>query len=70
MAPYFVEGQAVCGVSLRIEGVQVIELVSGSGGRSADAMGFGEEEGFEADEEESLPAFGGGDEEAGADGDF
>lgn len=38
------------GVSLRLRGVKVIKLSAGSGGASADAMGFGEEEdGYEAD---------------------
>lgn len=59
MIPYYVASANTCGVSLRIEGVKVIELVSGSGGRSADSLGFGEEEeGYEADlmtEDESSP---------------
>jgi hypothetical protein len=42
--PYWVAGQASFGVSLQLEGVQVIELVS-AGGRSAKDMGFDEEEG-------------------------
>lgn len=45
--PYFVAGQGTFGVSLQLEGVQVIELVS-AGGRSAKDMGFDEEEGFDA----------------------
>ncbi|MBY5849768.1 hypothetical protein HFN51_04250 [Rhizobium leguminosarum] len=45
--PYFVAGQAAYGVSLQLEGVQVIELVS-AGGRSASEMGFEEEEGYES----------------------
>lgn len=47
--PYWVAGQATYGVSLQLEGVQVIELVS-AGGRSARDMGFDEEEGFDANE--------------------
>ncbi|TCR92604.1 DUF2815 domain-containing protein [Rhizobium sp. BK376] len=42
--PFWVAGQAAFGVSLLLEGVQVIELVS-AGGRSAADMGFTEEEG-------------------------
>lgn len=34
------------GISLRLKGVQVLELVEYSG-RSADSLGFGEEDGFE-----------------------
>jgi hypothetical protein len=34
------------GVTCRLKGVQILELVSG-GGQSADAYGFGEEEGYE-----------------------
>lgn len=40
------------GISLRFVGVQVIKLVEG-GGTSPEAMGFGEEEGWEGDEEVS-----------------
>jgi hypothetical protein len=47
--PYFVAGQGTFGVSLQLEGVQVIELVS-AGGRSAKDMGFDEEEGYEAND--------------------
>lgn len=71
LAPYFVEGAKVCGVSLRIEGVQVIELVSGGGGRSADALGFGEEDGYDEnaadsedeDDSDGLPSAGGDEDE-------
>lgn len=37
------------GMSLRLKAVQVLELVSGSGGNAA-SYGFGEEEGYEAEE--------------------
>lgn len=43
--PYFVAGNAFCGLTLNLNAVQVIELVS-NGTRSADSYGFGEEEGF------------------------
>lgn len=50
MAPYHVASANTCGVSLRIEGVKIIDLVSSGGARSAAAMGFGdEEEGYEDD---------------------
>ena len=51
LVPYFVASSNTCGVSLRISGVKIIELVSGGGaGRSASALGFGEDEGgYEAD---------------------
>lgn len=48
--PYFVSGQGTCGLSLRLEAVQVIDLVSG-GQRNADAYGFGEEDGYVAEKE-------------------
>ena len=41
------------GVSLRVRAVQIIELHEYSGGASAGAFGFGEEDGYEA--EESVP---------------
>ena len=37
-----------CGIKCYLEGVQVIELVSGSGGSASD-YGFGEEDGYEDD---------------------
>src|SRR3954469_13595757 len=49
-APYWVAGQLTCGLSLRLQAAQIIELVQG-GQRSASSFGFGQEEGFEAAEE-------------------
>ena len=43
--PYYTPKDNEVGVSIRLEAVQVIELVSG-GGRSASAYGFGAEEGY------------------------
>lgn len=43
--PYFVAGQGACGLSLRLDAVQVLDLVSG-GERSGEAYGFGEEDGY------------------------
>lgn len=43
------------GVKLQLEAVQIIELVSGSGGnRNASAFGFGEEDGYEASDEDDT----------------
>lgn len=39
---------AGAGLSLRVKAVQVIDLVEFSGGASAEAYGFGEEEGYES----------------------
>jgi hypothetical protein len=54
--PYFVSGTGAAGLSLRLQAAQIIELRSGSQ-RDAGAYGFGEEDGFEADDsaEESTP---------------
>lgn len=50
LVPYYVASANQCGVSLRIEGVKVINLVSSGGGFSADSLGFGEEEdGYESE---------------------
>jgi len=45
--PYYRAGK--CGASLRLEAVQILELVLGSGAK-ADEFGFGEEEGYAFDE--------------------
>jgi len=44
---YFIPGTGACGISLKPIMVQVIELVTGSGGE-ADTSGFDEEEGYRA----------------------
>ncbi len=49
LIPYYT-ASAGAGVSLRLKAVQVIDLVEFSGGASADAFGFGEEEGYEAED--------------------
>jgi hypothetical protein len=46
--PYFVAGQGAGGLTLRLVAAQIIELRSG-GQRDASDYGFGEEDGFEAD---------------------
>lgn len=48
VSPYFVDANHLAGLSLRLEGVQVLELVSG-GEASASSLGFEEEDGFEYD---------------------
>lgn len=47
--PYYAANDNEVGVTLRLEAVQVIELVSG-GGRSASAYGFGAEDGYSAED--------------------
>lgn len=48
---YFVSGQGMAGISLRLSAAQVIDLV-GPGNRSASSYGFGEEEGYETSEDD------------------
>jgi hypothetical protein len=66
VSPYFIKGTAAVGISLRLQAVQVIELVSGQG-RDASDYGFGEEEGY-AHEDTAENTNGFGDETAGATG--
>lgn len=47
VTPYFNSAASSAGVSLRLNAVQIIDLVSGGGG-NASFHGFGEEEGYEA----------------------
>ena len=49
LVPYYT-AIAGAGVSLRLKAVQVIDLKEYSGGASADAFGFGEEDGYEAED--------------------
>lgn len=53
--PYFVAGQAMAGISLRLSAAQIIDLI-GPGARSASAYGFGQEEGYVAEESEAEQA--------------
>lgn len=64
--PYFIVGTAAAGLKLGLNAVQVIDLVSG-GGRDAEAYGFGEEEGYEADEDQDAEDGTFKDESAGGD---
>lgn len=59
--PYYMPKENTVGISFYMDAVQIIDLVSG-GGRSASAFGFGEEEGYEGDEQEDdAPPFAGDD---------
>lgn len=49
LIPYYT-AIAGAGVSLRMKAVQIIELKEFSGGASSEAYGFGEEEGYEAED--------------------
>ena len=52
--PYLMPATKKCGLSLRLKAVQVLQLVSGSGGGNADSFGFGKEDGFVCDKEETF----------------
>lgn len=54
-SPYFVAGQGMAGLSLRLSAAQIIDLV-GPGVRAASAYGFGAEEGYESAESEAEGA--------------
>lgn len=51
--PYFIVGSGAAGLKLGLNAVQIIDLVSG-GGRDAEGYGFGEEDGYEADDEQDA----------------
>lgn len=63
--PYYNAKDNVVGTTLYLEAVQVIDLVSGQG-RTAEAYGFGEEDGYAAEESEDAPfaADGGGEDDS------
>jgi hypothetical protein len=52
-SPYFIPGTGAAGLSLRLQAVQLLELVS-EGSRSASSFGFGQEEGYE--EADEMPS--------------
>lgn len=54
--PYFVAGQGMAGITLRLSAVQVIDLV-GPGSRTAAQHGFGKEDGYEASEDDADTPF-------------
>lgn len=66
--PYYMAQENSVGVSLYLEAVQVIDLVSG-GGRSASAYGFGAEDGYEADDADESAGTSFNDESASSGGD-
>lgn len=55
VSPYFVQGQAMAGISLNLNAVQIIDLRSGGGG-NAESYGFGAEDGYEYDEADAPKA--------------
>lgn len=55
VSPYFVQGQAMAGISLALNAVQIIDLRTGGGG-NAESYGFGEEEGYEYSAEDAPKA--------------
>lgn len=71
VVPYYTK-IAGAGVTLRLRAVQVLELVTGGSGGSAESFGFGEEEGYEADDEAANAGFAEADEDEAEyeDGDF
>lgn len=54
VVPYLMPATKECGLSLRLQAVQVLQLVAGGGGGDADSFGFGKEDGYVADEEETF----------------
>lgn len=55
--PYYIAGTRLAGVTLQINAVQVLELVSGGMGGTAESFGFDvEEDGFDISEVKSDPA--------------
>lgn len=63
VVPYCMPATKECGLSLRLQAVQVIQLVQGSGGGNADSYGFEEEDGYVTEKEETFS-----NEEAASDG--
>ena len=51
--PYFTQ-MVGAGVTLSLQAVQIIKLVTGTGGRDASAYGFGAEEGFDSSLNDSV----------------
>ena len=64
--PYLMDSTNAAGISLSFDAVQVIKLEQGGGAnRSANSYGFGEEEGYEADDETAESKSHGFDDEGG-----
>lgn len=47
---YFVSATGAAGITLYLEAAQILKLVAGGAGRDSSDYGFGEEEGYEAEE--------------------
>lgn len=58
VVPYLMDSTRSAGISLRLKAVQIIELKAGGGAASADNYGFGEEEGYEQEDEAGDNGFG------------
>jgi hypothetical protein len=50
-SPYFIPATGVAGVKLYLCAAQILELSEGGSGGNASAYGFGQEEGYEADDD-------------------
>lgn len=61
MKAYYMAAHDTVGVTFYLNAVQVIDLVSFGGSRDASAYGFGEEEGYEAEDEAQFSAADDGD---------
>lgn len=58
LVPFYNPATNTTGVSLRLGGVQIIELRTRGGGGNAESYGFGKEEGYEAGDDASQSGFG------------
>lgn len=56
LEPYFIAGTGQYGLLRRLNGVQILELVKAGGHRTAESLGFEEQEGFTAAEVEEPDA--------------
>lgn len=65
---YFIPGTGAAGLRMRLDAVQIIDLVEG-GSRSADSYGFDEEDGFDGSGRTDSPSSGGTDDASDDDGD-
>src|SRR5690606_17374564 len=53
VSPYFIPGTGAAGLSLKLIGVQILDLVS-AGERSAESLGFTAEDGYEYTPEDAV----------------
>lgn len=53
MVPYYMPKENTVGVTLYLDAVQVIDLVTFGGQRDASSYGFGQEDGYEGDDEDA-----------------